>query len=157
MAGILLGAHTPGFVADIGLAQQLAEIGIILLMFGVGLHFSIKDLLHVRKIALPGALFQMLVATMIGAVVVSFTNFDMISGILFGFSLSVASTIVLLRALEQRNALETESGKIAIGWLIVEDIAMVLALVLLPVIADMIHRIKALPAALSSARSCRSD
>ncbi len=126
-------------MADIGLAQQLAEIGIILLMFGVGLHFSIKDLLHVRKIALPGALFQMLVATVAGALIITFTDFDLTSGILFGFSLSVASTVVLLRALEQRNTLQTEGGKIAIGWLIVQDIAMVLALVLLPVIADMLH------------------
>ncbi len=139
LAGVVLGNHTPGFVADIGLAQQLAEIGIILLMFGVGLHFSIKDLLHVRKIALPGALFQMLVATVAGALIITFTDFDLTSGILFGFSLSVASTVVLLRALEQRNTLQTEGGKIAIGWLIVQDIAMVLALVLLPVIADMLH------------------
>lgn len=138
MAGVLLGAHTPGFVADIGLAQQLSEIGVILLMFGVGLHFSFSDLMHVRKIAVPGALFQMLTATLIGAAVVYFTSYDIVTGLLFGFSLSVASTVVLLRALEQRNAIDTESGKIAIGWLIVEDIAMVLALVLLPVIADMI-------------------
>lgn len=138
LAGVMIGPRTPGFVADIGLAKQLAEIGIILLMFGVGLHFSVSDLLKVRKIAIPGAIFQMLAATVFGAIVSVLMGFDLSSSIIFGFSLSVASTIVLLRALMHRRALDTESGKIAVGWLIVEDIAMVLALVLLPVFAEVV-------------------
>lgn len=133
--GMLIGPYTPGFVADLATAQQLAEIGIILLMFGVGLHFSFADLLRVQHIAVPGALFQMASATLIGMGVATYAGFGWISGALFGFSLSVASTVVLLRALEEHKLLQTESGKIAVGWLIVEDIAMVLALVLLPTIA----------------------
>lgn len=139
IAGVAIGPHTPGFVADISLAKQLAEIGIILLMFGVGLHFSFRDLLNSRKIALPGALVQMASATIIGAAVALGFGYSLMEGIIFGFSLSVASTIVLLRSLEQRKVIDHEAGKIAIGWLIVEDIAMVLALVLLPVIAQMMH------------------
>lgn len=134
-AGMLIGPYTPGFVADIATAQQLAEIGIILLMFGVGLHFSFADLVKVQNIAVPGALFQMLIATLIGMGVALFVGYDWVAGALFGFSLSVASTVVLLRALEENKLLQTDSGKIAVGWLIVEDIAMVLALVLLPTIA----------------------
>lgn len=137
LAGVMIGPRTPGFVADIDLAKQLAEIGIILLMFGVGLHFSVSDLQKVKKIAIPGAVFQMFAATFIGTIVGMWMGFDFASSLIFGFSLSVASTIVLLRALMHRRALDTESGKIAVGWLIVEDIAMVLALVLLPVFADM--------------------
>ncbi len=137
LAGIAIGPHTPGFVANVYLAQQLAEIGIILLMFGVGLHFSFRDLMDVRKIALPGALVQMLSATGIGAITAYMLGYDIIQGLIFGFSLSVASTIVLLRALEQRDKLVSDGGKIAIGWLIVEDIVMVVALVMLPVVADM--------------------
>jgi len=138
MAGIAIGSKTPGFVADIAVAQQLAEIGIILLMFGVGLHFSFKDLLAVRKVALPGALAQMLSATIIGALASNMLGYTIAQGAVFGFSLSVASTIVLLRSLEERRLLGSEGGKIAIGWLIVEDLIMVLALVILPVSADMI-------------------
>lgn len=138
IAGIVVGPYTPGFIADISLAQQLAEIGIILLMFGVGLHFSLSDLLRVRKIAFPGALFQMSVATVIGCLFMMFFKDKFwLEGLVFGFSLSVASTVVLLRALEERKKLDTEAGKIAVGWLIVEDIAMILALVLLPVLASM--------------------
>lgn len=138
LAGVAIGPNTPGFVADVSLAKQLAEIGIILLMFGVGLHFSLKDLLDSRKIALPGAIVQMMSATAIGAFLALALEHSLISSLIFGFSLSVASTIVLLRSLEQRNLLESEGGKIAISWLIIEDIAMVLALVMLPVIAEII-------------------
>jgi len=137
LAGVAIGPHTPGFVANVYLAQQLAEISIILLMFGVGLHFSIRDLMNVRKIALPGAIVQMLSATIIGALTANMLGYNYSQGIIFGFSLSVASTIVLLRALEERENLDSDGGKIAIGWLIVEDIVMVMALVILPVVADM--------------------
>jgi len=135
IAGVLLGPYTPGFVADQEIAKQLAEIGVILLMFGVGLHFSVKDLLEVKRIAVPGALFQMAIATLIGFFYLQAKGFDSLASLAFGFSLSVASTVVLLRALEQRGSVESESGRIAVGWLIVEDIAMVLAIVLLPVVA----------------------
>lgn len=138
LAGVAIGPHTPGFVADVSLAKQLAEIGIILLMFGVGLHFSLKDLLNIRKIALPGAVVQMMSATAIGALLAFSLGYPLVSSLIFGFSLSVASTIVLLRSLEQRNLLESSGGKIAISWLIIEDIAMVLALVMLPVIAEIL-------------------
>ena len=121
--------------ADSGLATQLAEIGVILLMFGVGLHFSIKDLISVRDIALPGAIVQIVAATAIGAGMAHLRGWSFGAGLVFGLSLSVASTVVLLRALEERNALQPE-GQIAVGWLIVEDLAMVLALVLLPALAD---------------------
>lgn len=137
LAGVLIGPHTPGFVADISLANQLAEIGIILLMFGVGLHFSFAELLKVKRIAIPGAFFQMFVATLIGCAAGMVFGMDLKGALVFGFSLSVASTVVLLRALESRHMVNTETGRIAIGWLIVEDIAIVLALVLLPVIASM--------------------
>lgn len=137
LAGVAIGPHTPGFVADVSLAKQLAEIGIILLMFGVGLHFSLKDLVESRKIALPGAIVQMASATVIGAVLAVVLGYSVSSALIFGFSLSVASTIVLLRSLEQRNLLESNGGKIAISWLIIEDIAMVFALVMLPVIAEI--------------------
>jgi CPA2 family monovalent cation:H+ antiporter-2 len=136
LAGVAIGPFTPGFVADVALAKQLAEIGIILLMFGVGLHFSVKDLIESRKIALPGALFQMASATAVGAMLALSLGYDMGSSMIFGFSLSVASTIVLLRALEHRDLTESAGGKLAISWLIVEDIAMVFALVMLPVMAN---------------------
>jgi CPA2 family monovalent cation:H+ antiporter-2 len=136
LAGIAVGPFTPGFVADSGLATQLAEIGVILLMFGVGLHFSIKDLMSVRAIALPGAIAQIVTATAIGAAMANFWGWSLGQGLVFGLSLSVASTVVLLRALEERNALQSSEGKIAVGWLIVEDLAMVLALVLLPALAE---------------------
>jgi monovalent cation:H+ antiporter-2, CPA2 family len=136
VAGICVGPFTPGFVADSGLASQLAEIGVILLMFGVGLHFSIKDLMSVRGIALPGAIAQIATATIIGMGLAHALGWSLGTGLVFGLSLSVASTVVLLRALEERNALQSSEGKIAVGWLIVEDLAMVLALVMLPALAE---------------------
>ena len=135
LAGVAVGPFSPGFVADTNLAGQLAEIGVILLMFGVGLHFSFPDLLAVRKIALPGAAAQIAVATALGAIVAHFWNWSWGGALVFGLSLSVASTVVLLRALEERGQLDSSEGRIAVGWLIVEDLAMVLALVLLPAIA----------------------
>ncbi len=135
LAGVLVGPFTPGFVADAALAQELAEIGVILLMFGVGLHFSLKDLLAVRRIAIPGALGQMAVATLLGMGLAHFLGWTLIAGIVFGLALSVASTVVLLRALQERRLVQTDKGRIAVGWLIVEDVAMVLALVLLPALA----------------------
>lgn len=134
-AGILVGPHTPGFVADQSLAPELAEIGVILLMFGVGLHFSLKDLLSVRFIALPGAIVQIAVATLLGLGMGSLMGWSVAGGLVFGLALSVASTVVLLKALQERRIVESERGKIAVGWLIVEDLAMVLALVLIPALA----------------------
>ncbi|SEH42975.1 YbaL family putative K(+) efflux transporter [Magnetospirillum fulvum] len=139
LAGIAVGPFTPGFVADSGLAQQLAEIGVILLMFGVGLHFSVRELWAVRWIALPGAVAQIAVATTIGAVLASVWGWSLPAGLVFGLALSVASTVVLLRALEERNAVQTLNGSIAVGWLIVEDLATVIALVLLPPLAAAIN------------------
>ncbi len=138
VAGIALGPFTPGLVADAGLAGQLAEIGVILLMFGVGLHFSAADLLAVRWIAGPGAVAQIVIATAIGAAMAMAWGWSLGAGLVLGLSLSVASTVVLLRALEERNAVDTVNGRIAVGWLIVEDLAMVLALVLLPAVAEML-------------------
>lgn len=138
VAGIAVGPFTPGFVGDAGLANQLAEIGIILLMFGVGLHFSIRDLVSVRRIAVPGALVQIFAATALGASVACLWGWTIGAGIVFGLALSVASTVVLLRALEQRNILDSINGRIAVGWLIVEDLAMVIALVLLPALAGIL-------------------
>jgi monovalent cation:H+ antiporter-2, CPA2 family len=135
LAGIAVGPHTPGFVGDSTLASQLAEIGVILLMFGVGLHFSLSALRSVRRIAVPGAVAQILVATAIGVAVARLWGWSYGAGIVFGLALSVASTVVLLRALEERNELETENGRIAVGWLIVEDLVTVLALVMLPALA----------------------
>jgi CPA2 family monovalent cation:H+ antiporter-2 len=132
LAGVLVGPFTPGFVADTGLALQLAEIGVILLMFGVGLHFSLKDLLSVRRIAVPGAVVQIAVATALGTALGLWLGWPFAGSLIFGLALSVASTVVLLRALQARDMVETEKGRIAVGWLIVEDLAMVLALVLLP-------------------------
>src|SRR5687768_694663 len=134
-AGVILGANTPGFVADMELSSQLAEIGVILLMFGVGLRFSLNDLLAVRRIALPGALVQIGVATAFGAAVAVSWGWSLSVGIVFGVALSTASTVVLLRALEQRGLLKSVNGAIAVGWLVVEDLAMVLVLVLLPPLA----------------------
>ena len=136
VAGIAIGPFTPGFVADTALAGQLAEIGVILLMFGVGLHFSIGSLLKVRAIALPGAVVQIAVATAIGWGLARGLGWGTSAGIVFGLAMSGASTVVLLRALEQRNEIDTEQGRIAVGWLIVEDLAMVLALVFLPALAS---------------------
>src|SRR5262245_50367459 len=139
VAGIVIGPATPGFVADIELSQQLAEIGVMLLMFGVGLHFSIDDLLAVRRIAVPGAIGQIAVATTIGACLAYFWGWSLGAGFVFGLCLSVASTVVLLRALEDRNTLDSADGRIAVGWLIVEDLVTVLALVLLPVVAPTLR------------------
>jgi len=137
IAGVLIGPHTPGFVADVPLATQLAEIGVMLLMFGVGLHFSIGDLLAVRRIAVPGAVVQMAVATAMGAGLALAWGWPLTGALVFGISLSVASTVVLLRALESRGVLETHNGRIAVGWLVVEDLAMVLVLVLLPALVGL--------------------
>lgn len=134
-AGVLIGPATPGFVADMHLASQLAEIGVMLLMFGVGLHFSLRDLLDVKKIALPGALLQIGVATAMGIGVSYFWGWSLGAGLVFGLALSVASTVVLLRALEARGALDSMNGRIAVGWLVVEDLVMVLVLVMLPALA----------------------
>jgi CPA2 family monovalent cation:H+ antiporter-2 len=135
IAGIALGPFTPGLVADAGLAAQLADVGVILLMFGVGLHFSPADLLKMRRVALPGAIAQMVIATSIGAGLAIAWGWSVGAGVVFGLALSVASTVVLLQALERRNVLDSPEGHIAMGWLIVEDLAMVLVLVMLPVIA----------------------
>ena len=132
IAGIVIGPATPGFVADIELSSQLAEIGVMLLMFGVGLHFSLNDLLAVRRIALPGAVVQIVVATLLGVSVTALWGWSLSAGVVFGLALSVASTVVLLKALESRGVLETVNGRIAVGWLVVEDLVTVLVLVLLP-------------------------
>ena len=137
LAGVAVGPFTPGYVADQGLATELAEIGVILLMFGVGLHFSLNDLLSVRAIALPGAVVQIIVASLMGLGLALFMGWTIGAGLVFGLALSVASTVVLLRAMQERRLMETERGRIAVGWLIVEDLAMVLALVLLPALAGM--------------------
>jgi len=136
LAGVLVGPFTPGYVADQALSNQLAEIGVILLMFGVGLHFSLKDLLSVRAIAVPGAVVQIASATLMGMGLAWLMGWSTAAGLVFGLALSVASTVVLLRALQERRLVETERGHIAVGWLIVEDLAMVLTLVLLPAFAD---------------------
>ncbi|MFT5533665.1 MAG: CPA2 family monovalent cation:H+ antiporter-2 [Burkholderiaceae bacterium] len=135
VAGMLIGPSTPGFVADVALAGQLAEIGVMLLMFGVGLHFSMNDLLEVRGIAIPGAILQITAATLMGMGVAHLWGWSMGAGLVFGLALSVASTVVLLRALEDRGVLASFNGRIAIGWLVVEDLVMVLALVLLPALS----------------------
>jgi CPA2 family monovalent cation:H+ antiporter-2 len=137
MAGVALGPHTPGYVADMGLASQLAEIGVMLLMFGVGLHFSVADLMAVRRVAVPGAVVQMGVATAMGAGLALFWGWSLAGALVFGLALSVASTVVLLRALEARGTLESHEGRIAVGWLVVEDLAMVLVLVLLPALVGL--------------------
>ncbi len=138
LAGIVIGPATPGFVADSAVAAQLAEIGVMLLMFGVGLHFSLDDLLSVRRIAIPGAVVQIAVATGLGAAVASSWGWPLGAGLVFGLALSVASTVVLLRALEARSLMHTVNARIAIGWLVVEDLVMVLVLVLLPPLAALL-------------------
>jgi monovalent cation:H+ antiporter-2, CPA2 family len=137
LAGVLVGPFTPGFVADQALASELAEIGVILLMFGVGLHFSVKDLLSVKAIALPGALLQMAFATLLGYGLARLMGWSPAAGVVYGLALSVASTVVTLRALQDRRLVETERGRVAVGWLVVEDFAMVLVLVLLPALAGL--------------------
>lgn len=134
-AGVVLGPFTPGYIADVDLATQLAEIGVMLLMFGVGLHFSLDDLMEVKKIALPGAILQIAVATALGMGMASVLGWSFGAGLVFGLALSVASTVVLLRALEDRGILESVNGRIAVGWLVVEDLVMVVVLVLLPAIS----------------------
>ncbi|MEQ1690786.1 MAG: cation:proton antiporter [Gemmatimonas sp.] len=138
VAGIMLGPHSPGFVGDVGLASQLAEIGVILLMFGVGLHFSPGDLMRVRSIALPGALLQMGIATALGAGLALSWGWTGSAAVVFGLALSVASTVVVLRVLESRGLLDSIDGRVAVGWLVVEDLAVVLALVLLPAILEAV-------------------
>ena len=138
LAGVIIGPATPGFVADQQLANELAEIGVILLMFGVGLHFSLKDLWSVRAIALPGAVAQIAAATVLGWGLGALLGWDNAAGLMFGLTLSTASTVVLLRAMQERRLIETERGRIAVGWLIVEDIAMVLTLVMLPALAPIL-------------------
>ncbi|MFP5465362.1 MAG: cation:proton antiporter, partial [Gammaproteobacteria bacterium] len=123
LAGVAVGPFTPGFVADEKLAAELAEIGVILLMFGVGLHFSIKDLLAVRRVAIPGAVGQIAVATALGVGMAHLWGWTFGAGLVFGLALSVASTVVLLRALEEHGVLDSPNGRIAVGWLIVEDLA----------------------------------
>jgi CPA2 family monovalent cation:H+ antiporter-2 len=145
VAGVIVGPFTPGYVADQGLAQELAEMGVILLMFGVGLHFSMRDLLSVRKIAVPGALVQIGAATLMGMGLAYFRGWTPVAGFVFGLALSVASTVVLLRALEERRIVQTDRGRIAVGWLIVEDLAMVLALVMLPALAGALTAADAAP------------
>ena len=137
LAGVVIGPFTPGFVADQRIANDLADIGVILLMFGVGLQFSINELLSVRAIAVPGALVQITVATTLGATLAVLLGWPLGTGIVFGVALSVASTVVVLRNLQERRLLDTERGHIAVGWLVVEDLAMVLVLVLLPALADL--------------------
>jgi len=138
LAGISLGPFTPGFVADAGIAAQLSEIGVMLLMFGVGLHFSLDDLLAVRRIAVPGAVVQMTAATALGLALATWWGWSFGEGLVFGLALSVASTVVLLKALEARGVLDSMNGRIGVGWLVVEDLAMVLVLVLLPPLAGML-------------------
>ena len=138
LAGIVIGPATPGFVADVDLAGQLAEIGVMLLMLGVGLHFSVADLMAVRRIAIPGAVLQIAVATAMGLGVAVLWGWSLGAALVFGLCLSVASTVVLLRALEARGVLESVNGRIAVGWLVVEDLVMVLVLVLLPPLAGLL-------------------
>jgi len=136
LAGVAVGPFTPGFVADLELAPQLAEIGVILLMFGVGMHFSIPDLLAVRAVAIPGGIGQIALATGLGIAVALLWGWSLGEGLVFGLALSVASTVVLLRALLETGSLQAAEGRVAVGWLIVEDIVMVLLLVMLPVLAS---------------------
>jgi K+:H+ antiporter len=138
VAGIIAGPGTPGFVADVQLTGQLAEIGVMLMMFGVGLHFSIEDLMAVRRVAIPGALVQIAAATALGAATAHWWGWSLGAALVFGIALSVASTVVLLRALEARRVLESVNGRIAVGWLVVEDLVVVLVLVLLPALAGVL-------------------
>ncbi len=138
MAGVIIGPFTPGYVADQHIADQLAELGVVLLMFGVGLHFSVRDLMSVAKLAVPGAIGQIAVATLMGTTVGLALGWGIGAGLIFGLSLSVASTVVLLRALQDRDLVKTDRGKVAVGWLIVEDLVMVLALVLIPALSGVL-------------------
>lgn len=136
LAGVTVGPFTPGLVADPHEAQQLAEIGVALLMFGVGLHFSIQDLISVHRVAVPCAVVQIAIATALGTTAGSWFGWNVRSSLVLGLAISVANTVVLLRALRHRGAIDSEPGKVAIGWLIFEDLFTVVALVLLPVIAS---------------------
>ena len=138
LAGVVIGPFTPGYVADMGLATELAELGVILLMFGVGLHFSPRDLMEVKAIAVPGALGQIAVATLFGTALGWALGWSLGAGLIFGLALSVASTVVLLRALQDRELVTSEKGKVAVGWLIVEDLVMVISLVLIPPLAGLL-------------------
>jgi CPA2 family monovalent cation:H+ antiporter-2 len=138
LAGVAIGPFTPGFVADAHLAPQLAEVGVILLMFGVGIHFAPKDLLAVRRLALPGAIGQVAIATLLGIGLAQWWGWSLGEGVVFGLALSVASTVVLLRALESRASVDTPDGRVAVGWLVVEDLVTVLALVILPALAGVL-------------------
>ena len=139
LAGVLISPATPGYIADAKLAQELAEIGVILLMFGVGLHFSWQSLLRVKNIAIPGAICQIIIATLLGVLFSHFTDWSLAAGIIYGLALSVASTVVLLRALEEREILKTKPGQIAVAWLIVEDMAVIVILILLPAMANILN------------------
>ncbi len=138
VAGIMIGPFTPGYVADLGIASELAEVGVILLMFGVGLHFSPRDLMSVRRIAVPGALAQIAVTTTAGSLLGLLSGWGFGAALIFGVSLSVASTVVLLRALQERDLVKSERGKVAVGWLVVEDLVMVITLVLVPPLAGLL-------------------
>lgn len=138
VAGIVLGPHTPGWVADVRLAPQLAEIGVMLLMFAVGTHFTLRDLTAVRTVVVPGALAQILLSTALGAWVAHLWGWPLGAALVFGLALSVASTVVLLRALQQRGELRSDDGRIAVGWLVVEDLVTVVVLVLLPALAGVL-------------------
>ncbi|HOZ35087.1 MAG TPA: cation:proton antiporter, partial [Tabrizicola sp.] len=138
LAGVVIGPFTPGYVADMGLATELAELGVILLMFGVGLHFAPRDLMAVKGLAVPGALGRITLATLAGLALSWTLGWGIGAGLIFGLALSVASTVVLLRALQDRDLVQTEKGKVAVGWLIVEDLVMVLALVLIPPLAGLL-------------------
>ncbi|MBU3656942.1 MAG: sodium:proton antiporter [Rhodocyclaceae bacterium] len=142
LAGIVISPATPGFAGDLHIAGQLSEIGVMLLMFGVGLHFSIKDLLRVKKIAIPGAVFQMAIATALGVGVATFWGWDIGAALVFGVSLSCASTVVLIKALERQGIIESMNGRIAVGWLVVEDLVTVIVLVLLPALASMLDPLR---------------
>ncbi len=135
LAGVIIGPHSPGFIADIDIAEQLSEIGVVLLLFGVGLHFSIQDFMEVRKIASFGAILRILIIMAAGMGMSFIMGWSLSTGLIFGLAISVASTVVMLRALEDHNLLQTITGKISIGWLVVEDVAMVLAMVLIPALA----------------------
>ena len=138
LAGVVIGPFTPGLIADVGVATELAELGVILLMFGVGIHFSFRDLLAVRSIAIPGAIIQTIVAVALGLWLGSALGWPVGGGLVLGLALSIASTVVLLRALEDRTEQDTTQGHIATGWLIVEDLLAVVVLVLLPTVAPIL-------------------
>ena len=150
LAGVAVGPNTPGFVANTHLAEQLAEVGVILLMFGVGLQFHVEELLAVRRVAVPGAVAQSVVATVLGAMLVQAFGWSTPSGIVFGIALSVASTVVLIRVLADNNELHTRTGHIAVGWLVVEDMVMVLMLVLLPAFAEVMGGRSHMPATVTA-------